>query len=80
MKAIIKKWGNSAAFRIPTAILKAAKLSIGQTVEIRADNGRVTVTPLTSNEFDLDKLLAAITPENIHTPVDFGKPVGREAL
>lgn len=26
----------------------------------------------------IDKLLAGITPENLHAPVDSGQPVGRE--
>lgn len=80
MEVTIKKWGNSAAVRIPAAVFKTSKLSLGQTVEVRAENGRVIVEPVFSQEFEIDKLLVGITPENIHAPVDFGKPVGREAL
>lgn len=80
MKVAIKKWGNSVAVRIPAAVFKTAKLRPGQTVEIRAENGRVIVEPVFSQELDIDKLLAGITSENIHAPVDFGKPVGLEAL
>jgi len=29
---------------------------------------------------DLKGLLAGITPENLHTEVDFGAPVGKEQL
>ncbi len=80
MKVAIKKWGNSVAVRIPAAVFKAAKFSLGQTVEVRAENGRVVVEPVVSQEFDIDKLLVGITPENIHAPVEFGMPVGREVL
>lgn len=37
----LMKWGNSAAVRIPAAVFKAAGFSLGQTVEVRAENGRV---------------------------------------
>ncbi|NCC29510.1 MAG: PbsX family transcriptional regulator, partial [Gammaproteobacteria bacterium] len=30
--------------------------------------------------YDLAELLAGITPENLHAEVDFGGPVGKEAL
>ncbi len=31
-------------------------------------------------EYDLFDLMAQVTEENLHAPVDFGSPVGREAL
>ena len=31
-------------------------------------------------EYDLFDLMAQVTEENLHAPVDFGPPVGREAL
>ncbi|ELI5550954.1 hypothetical protein RRK21_004689 [Escherichia coli] len=31
-------------------------------------------------EYDLFDLMAHVTEENLHAPVDFGPPVGREAL
>lgn len=80
MEVIIKKWGNSAAVRIPAAIFDAANFALDQTVEVRAENGRVVLEPIVNSVFDIEKLLAGITPENVHAPVDFGKPVGRELL
>ena len=31
-------------------------------------------------EYDLFDLMAQVTEETLHAPVDFGPPVGREAL
>ncbi|EOG5392480.1 hypothetical protein ACLE0F_004071 [Cronobacter sakazakii] len=31
-------------------------------------------------EYELFDLMAKVTEENLHGPVDFGPPVGREAL
>ena len=39
MTARIRKWGNSAAVRIPAAVLAEAHIEFDQTVEIREDRG-----------------------------------------
>lgn len=79
MEVIVKKWGNSAAVRIPAAVLEEARFTLEQHVEIRAEDGHVVIEPIRQKEFDLDALLAGITDENRHTPVDFGKPAGQES-
>jgi len=33
MKAVVKKWGNSASVRIPAAVLQAAKLRLDDSVD-----------------------------------------------
>ncbi|TCK19817.1 antitoxin MazE [Ancylobacter aquaticus] len=80
MRAVVKKWGNSASVRIPASLLAEAGLSLDQTVDIRSDNGAIIIEPIKSLEYDLDELISAITPENMHEEVDFGEPVGKEAL
>jgi antitoxin MazE len=80
MRAVVKKWGNSASVRIPASIMAAAGLRLDQAVDVREDNGRIVIEPIKREEYDLADLLAGITPENIHDEVDFGAPVGNEAL
>lgn len=80
MRAVVKKWGNSASVRIPASIMAAAGLRLDQAVEVREENGCVVIEPIRREEYDLAELLAGITPENIHDEVDFGAPVGNEAL
>ena len=80
MRAVVKKWGNSASVRIPASVMAAAGLRLDQAVEVREDNGRIVIEPVARDEYDLADLLAGITPENIHDEVDFGAPVGNEAL
>ena len=80
MRAVVKKWGNSASVRIPASFMAAAGLRLDQAVEVREDKGRVVIDPIAHEEYDLADLLAGITPENIHDEVDFGAPVGNEAL
>lgn len=74
---VLKKWGNSPAVRIPAAVMEAAKLTLDQAVEVRAQGGRVIIEPV-APEFTLDALVAEITTKNRHEEIDFGVPVGRE--
>jgi antitoxin MazE len=80
MRAVIKKWGNSAAIRIPSNVLKAAKMQIDDPVDIREERGQIVVAPLRPASCDLAGLLRKITPDNLHDEVDFGRPVGKERL
>lgn len=79
MKARVKKWGNSASVRIPSAVLQAAKLRLDDSVDVREESGRIIIEPAPRREYDLSELLKKITPENLHEEVDFGRPVGKEA-
>lgn len=80
MRVIVKKWGNSASVRIPAAIMAAARLRLDEAVDVREEGGRVVIEPVHPKEYDLDQLLAAITPDNLHVEADFGAPVGKESL
>lgn len=78
MRVTVKKWGNSASVRIPAAVMQAAQLALDQIVEVREEHGRVVIEPVRERDYDLNDLLARITPENLHAPVEFGAPVGKE--
>jgi antitoxin MazE len=80
MRAIVKKWGNSAAVRIPSGIMQAARLNLDEAVDVREQGGQIVIKPIRSGKVALSQLLAGITPENLHGGVDFGSPVGKESL
>lgn len=80
MDAIIRKWGNSAAIRLPVTAIKDARFSLEQKVRLTVTRGRIVIEPSSRVEYDLDTLVDGITPGNLHDEVDFGKPVGKEAL
>ena len=63
MQAQVKKWGNSASVRIPASVMAAACLHVDEIVDIREDNGRIVIEPLPAPVYDLNALLAALTPE-----------------
>ncbi len=80
MDAVIRKWGNSPAVRINASAMRAAAFDLEQRVTIKATKGRIVIEPADKLEFKLEDLLAGITRQNCHAAVDFGRPVGREAL
>jgi antitoxin MazE len=80
MRAIVKKWGNSAAVRIPSGIMKAVRLNLDEAVEMREQGGHIVIKPIRPGKLKLLRLLDGITAENLHGGVDSGNPVGRESL
>ncbi|MDO8902260.1 MAG: AbrB/MazE/SpoVT family DNA-binding domain-containing protein [Phenylobacterium sp.] len=79
MRVQVKKWGNSASVRIPASVMAAASLRIDQAVEVREEDGRIIIEPVAAPSYDLDDLLAKMTPETFPEDIDFGGPVGDEA-
>jgi len=79
MKAVVKKWGNSASVRIPAAVLQAAKLRLDDSVDVREESGRIVIETVPRKEYTLSELLKGIKPENLHDEVDFGGQQGKEA-
>lgn len=78
MRATVKKWGNSAAVRIPASVMQAANLQLDDVVDVREEGGRIVIEPVRQKRYELDALLKGITSKNQHEAVDFGEPVGKE--
>ena len=78
MRAIIRKWGNSPAVRIPAAVMRSMRLQPDEVVDVREEAGRVVIEPVRQKAYDLDDLLAGITSQNQPDVADFGPPVGKE--
>jgi antitoxin MazE len=78
MRVRVKKWGSSAAVRIPAPVMAAAHLALGQTVDVREEAGRIVIEPVRKETFDLAELVEGITDANRHEAIDFGAPVGWE--
>lgn len=72
MTTKIRKWGNSAAVRIPRTLMKDHGFRYGSEVE-------VYIKPITK-KYNLDELIASINPKNRHPETDWGPDVGKEIL
>jgi len=46
METQIKRWGNSAAIRIPSSILSDANLSVDSSVNIEVKGNRIVIEPV----------------------------------
>lgn len=79
MQVTVKKWGNSAAIRIPAAVLQGARLRLDDVVTVRDEEGRIVIEPVRPRAYDLTQLLKGITRANLHAESDFGAAVGKEA-
>ncbi|HEV2689221.1 MAG TPA: AbrB/MazE/SpoVT family DNA-binding domain-containing protein [Bryobacteraceae bacterium] len=85
MKGTVKKWGNSAAVRIPAAVLEAAHVKLDQVVDVREDAGRIVIAPVRKRpRYTLDELVAQCNPKKRLSREERewldAPPVGREAL
>jgi antitoxin MazE len=78
MRATVKKWGNSAAVRIPASVMQATHLDLDEEVDVREEAGRIVIEPVRQKTYELGQLLNGITSKNQHRAIDFGPPVGKE--
>ena len=74
----IRKWGNSYGIRIPKENMEELGIRPDDMVEIQAESGRLTITPIQKVRYRLDDLLAQMTPENLHGEFQTGKATGAE--
>lgn len=81
----VKRWGNSPAVRIPATLMQALNLNIDDEIRIDLVEGKLVIEPVVrqvkqthKRRFDLKTMLAQVTPDNQHEPVDFGPAQGKE--
>jgi len=75
MQAVIRKWGNSPALRLPSAVLKEAGYEIAQKLELHVTRGRIVIQPSEKLEYDLDVLVMGMNAKNKHDEASFGAPI-----
>jgi antitoxin MazE len=73
-----KEMGDSAVIWIPVSIMAAMRLGLDEVVEVRGEAGQIVIEPVRQKTYDLDDLLKGVTPENLHEPIHFGPPEGKE--
>jgi antitoxin MazE len=77
--AVISKWGNSLALRIPKAIAEELQLNEGSPISIETTEGKILITPKKQRKkYTLEELLEGMTEDKFHPEIDTGLPVGGE--
>ena len=79
MTSTIKKWGNSAAVRIPRHVLAQANLEEGTDVEVVSEKeGEITLRAIRKRK-SIQELFAGYDGGFFHTEeLDWGEPQGDE--
>lgn len=72
MRGVIRKWGNSAAIRLPSPMLKSLRVGVDDLMEMRVERGNLVLQPVRTQEYTLTQLVGGIKPANSHAEVDFG--------
>src|SRR5690606_34668700 len=72
MRGVIRKWGNSAAIRLPSSMLKSLRVGIDDLMEMRVERNCLILQPVRKEEYTLNQLVGAIKPANTHEEIDFG--------
>ncbi|GGA99756.1 multidrug transporter MatE [Brucella endophytica] len=82
----IAKWGNSAAIRLPKAVLDELDLKLGQTVEVTVEDGKAVIEPAKSTKpkkITMEWIISEMDrlgPENAPETVDWGPDRGDEII
>lgn len=72
MRGVIRKWGNSAAIRLPSSMLKSLRVGVDDLMEMRVERDCLILQPIRSEEYTLGQLVGAIKPTNTHEEIDYG--------
>jgi len=78
MKAVIQKWGNSLAIRIPKVFAEETGLMDNSQVELQVVDGQIVIRSISPKAYDLDALLNQVSDDNLHGEIDMGFSAGDE--
>lgn len=75
----IQKWGNSLGLRIPKSFAEEAEVEPGSEVDLSVVDGGLVIRPVRKRTYKLSELLRKVREKNLHSEIDTGRPIGREA-
>lgn len=78
MQSRVTKWGNSQGLRLSRELLRLAKLSVGDEVEVTVVQQQIVIKKAERKRASLAELVAEIPEDYTPGEVDWGNPVGRE--
>ncbi|MBE9201119.1 MULTISPECIES: AbrB/MazE/SpoVT family DNA-binding domain-containing protein [unclassified Nodularia (in: cyanobacteria)] len=78
MTAVVAKWGNSLAIRIPRAVAEQAQVTEGTAINFSVEGNSIVLLPQKRKKYTLDELLEGMTPDNFHPEFETGNTVGNE--
>lgn len=79
MRVRVQKWGNSLALRIPKPFAEETEVREGSVLDLSVTRGKLVASPIGEAKFTLKQLLRRVSRDNLHSEIEFGAAVGREA-
>ena len=78
MQAQVKEWGNSQGIRLPKEVLKSARISLNEILDVVVSNGSITLVK-TFRHKTLEERVAEFDGKlMLDGEYNWGEPVGRE--
>jgi antitoxin MazE len=74
----VQRWGNSLAVRIPAAVARSARFSVGVPVELSVERAGLLIRAVGGPQLSLAQKLAAFDPELHGGEAMVDRPVGVE--
>ncbi len=71
----VAKWGSSLAVRIPKPIAEQWGVREGSRIEMDSRGDQLVMR---KRAYDLEEMVARMTPDTLHAEVDTGAPQGNE--
>jgi antitoxin MazE len=78
MVSKVQKWGNSQGLRLPKHVLESADISVGDEVEVIAQEGQILLKKVSPSKFNLEEMIARMPRDYQVQEESLGKPLGRE--
>ncbi len=79
MHTRLQEWGNSLGLRIPKSFAAEVGVEAGSEVDLSVRAGDLRVRALQQRRLSLAALLREVTRKNLHSEIETGDSVGREA-
>ena len=75
MRTRVSQWGDSLTVRLSRAHAQELGVTNGSTIEVSVEDDALVVR---KSRYDLQALLAGVTPDNLYGETDSGPAAGRE--
>ncbi|MCU0569230.1 MAG: AbrB/MazE/SpoVT family DNA-binding domain-containing protein [Oculatellaceae cyanobacterium Prado106] len=78
MANVVGQWGASLGVRIPQCFADEIGLKVGSEVNLEVIDNKIVISRV-QKKYQLEELLADVTPERINGEYDWGEPIDKEA-
>ena len=73
-----EKTEHGIILTLPNEVANHPAFASGESVHIAAKYSSLVITHPDAKRYNVEEMVATITPENMHGEIDWGPPVGKE--